>query len=122
MDPRQHTKKEELTRQLASYRSTLKMPDTRQLVSQSKTLLNVAGKLPASIQTRPARTLMIAAGTACIVALLLKPRRRRKKKEESYAITPTKSVPHQILAWTLTTSQPLIRVWLTERTRRWMRK
>lgn len=123
MDPRPHSQKEELIRRLADYRANLKVPDTRQILNQSKNLLAVAGKLPSTMNARPARTLAITAGAAFLLAVLLKPKRRRKKREkEAIATAATKSAPRQILAWSLAVSQPLVRVWLTEQARRWMQK
>lgn len=119
MDPGKQTNKQELAGKLAEYRGSLKVPDTRQLLSQSKNLLHVAGRLPTSMHARPARTLMITAGVSCLLVLLLKPKRRRKKDK---IINENKTVPRQLLAFSLTVTQPLIRVWLTERARRWMRK
>lgn len=123
MDPRPHSQKEELIQRLADYRESLKIPDTRQLISQSKNLLAVAGKLPATMNARPARTLALTAGAAFLLALLLKPKRGRKKREkEAIATAARKSAPRQLLAWSLAVTQPIARVWLTEQARRWMRK
>ncbi|MGJ8723081.1 MAG: hypothetical protein ACSHYB_00875 [Roseibacillus sp.] len=119
MDPRTQSNKQELVSQLAGYRRTLKVPDTRQLLSQSKNLLHVAGKLPSSMQARPARTAMITAGAACLLVLLLKPKRRKKKEK---TISESKTIPRQLLAFSLSVTQPLARVWLTEQARRWLRK
>ena len=120
MDSRTQSQKQELAGKLAEYRSSLKVPDTRQIVSQSKNLLQVASKLPANIPARPARTLMITAGVSCLLLLLLKPKKRRKKKLE--VSNERKSSRNQLLGFALSVSQPLVRVWLTERARRWMRK
>lgn len=111
--------KQELARKLAGYRSTLKVPDTRQLLSQSKNLLHVAGKLPSTMQTRPARTLIITAGVSCLLVVLLKPKRRKKQDK---ALNNAKTIPRQLLAFSLSVTQPLARVWLTEQARRWLRK
>ena len=89
------------------------------LLSQSKNLLNVAGKLPSTIQARPARTAMITAGAACLLVILLKPK-RKKKSEKS--LVETKSIPRQLFAFSLSVTQPLARVWLTERARKWLQK
>ncbi|GHC62454.1 hypothetical protein [Roseibacillus persicicus] len=120
MDSRTQSHKQELVRQLAGYRSTLKVPDTRHLLSQSKNLLNVAGKLPATMNARPARTVMITAGAACLLVLLLKPKRKRKKNKT--VIEKQSTLPGQLFAFTLSITQPLMRVWLTEQARRWLRK
>ena len=119
MDSRTKSQKQELASRLAGYRSTLKVPDTRQLLSQSKNLLHVAGKLPSTMQARPARTAMITAGVACLLVILLKPKRKKIKSKD---IVAAKSMPLQLLAFSLSVTQPLARVWLTERARRWMRK
>lgn len=111
--------KRELVRKLAGYRSTLKVPDTRQLLSQSKNLVQFAGRLPSTMQARPARTLAITAGVTCLLVLLLKPKRRKKREKP---IDDSKTVPRQLLAFSLSVTQPLARVWLTERARRWLRK
>jgi hypothetical protein len=111
--------KQELVRKLAGYRTTLRVPDTRQMLNQSKNLLNVASRLPSTMHARPARTLMITAGVSCLLVLLLKPKRRHKKEK---AMSESKTVPRQLLAFSLSVTQPLARVWLTERARRWLRK
>lgn len=119
MDSRTQSHKQELVNKLAGYRSTLKVPDTRQILSQSKNLLHVAGKLPSTMQARPARAAMITAGAACLLVILLKPKRTKKKEK---TISDTKTVPRQLLAFSLSVTQPLARVWLTEQARRWLRK
>lgn len=115
--PKQPDKKE-LALKLAGYRSTLKVPDARQVLSQSKHLLHVASKLPSTMHARPARTLMLTAGVTCLLVLFLKPKRRRKKEKP---ISSEKTIPRQLLAFSLSVSQPLARVWLTERARQWMK-
>lgn len=120
MDSRTQPDKQELVRQLAGYRRTLKVPDTRQLLSQSKNLLHVAGKLPSTMHARPARTVMITAGVACLLVVLLKPKRKRKKNKT--VVEKQSTLPGQLLAFTLSITQPLARVWITEQARRWMRK
>ena len=118
MDQGKQSQKQELVGKLAGYRGSLKMPDTNLILTQSKNLLNVAGKLPSSIQARPARTLMVTAGVSCLLVLLLKPKRRAKKTE---ILNETKTVPRQLLSYSLSVTRPLVRVWLTERARRWLR-
>ncbi len=122
MDPRTQassTDKQELVKKLANYRSTVKVPDTRQLLSQSKNLLQVAGRFPSTIQNRPARTLMITAGVSCLLVLLLKPKRKQKQEK---TIDSTKTISQQLLAFSLSMTQPIARVWLTEKTRKWLQK
>ena len=120
MDPRTTSQKQELVSRLDGYRRTLKVPDTRQILSQSKNLLHVAGKLPSTMQARPARSAMITAGVACLLVLLLKPKRKRRKKDK--ALRESRTAPLQLLAFSLSVTQPLVRVWLTERARRYMRQ
>ena len=127
MDSRTKSQKQELVSRLAGYRRTLQVPDTRQILSQSKNLLHVAGKLPSTMQARPARTAMITAGVACLLVLLIKPKRRKRKERKERkaavnAIADSRTVPRQLLAFSLAVSQPLARVWITERARRWMHK
>lgn len=119
MDSRKQSDKQELARKLAGYRSTLKVPDTRKILSQSTNLLNVAGRLPSTINARPARTAMITAGAVCLLVVLLKPKRKEKAEK---AFAEPKSIPRQLLSFSLSVTQPLARVWLTERARRWLRK
>ena len=124
MDPRTQSQKQELVSQLKGYRSAVKLPDARSLLGQSKHLLNVASKLPTNMQSRPARTLMITGGISFLLVLLLKPKRRRRKakaKALEAGIAPRSTSSH-LLTFTLGLAQPLVRVWLTERTRRWLRK
>lgn len=124
MDSGKQSHKEELTRRLASSRSTLQVPDPRQLIAQSRQLAQAASRLPATMQARPARTMLIVGGVACIVAILLKPRRKRRKRDQAevaLALQATSSIPKQLFAWSLTLAQPLIRVWVTEQARRWMK-
>jgi hypothetical protein len=122
MAARQQSRKEELIHRLANSRSTLRLPDTRQLVTQSKQLAHAASKLPATVQARPARTILIVAGVACIATIVAKPRRRKKKQQAEAALKENSTVPRQLLTWSLTLLQPLVRVWLTEQTRRWMKR
>jgi hypothetical protein len=124
MAARQQSRKEELIHRLASSRAALRIPDTRQLVTQSKQLAHAVGRLPATVQARPARTALIVAGVACLVALVAKPRRRKKRERAAAALALKASgtVPRQLLTWSLTLLQPLARVWLTEQTRRWMKR
>ncbi|MBK1835128.1 hypothetical protein [Roseibacillus ishigakijimensis] len=79
----------------------------------------MAEKLPQSLQGRPARTLMITGGITCLLVLLVKPRKKRKKAKNSPAESTIKA---QLFAFFLSTAQPLVRVWLTEHARKWMRK
>lgn len=124
MDPGKQSHKEELTRRLAGTRSMLHLPDPRQLMTQGRQLVQVASKLPATMQGRPVRTAIIVGGVACVVALLVKPRRKKRKRaqaEVALALQNNSSIPKQLFAYSLTLAQPLIRVWLTEQTRRWMK-
>ncbi|MEM9080033.1 MAG: hypothetical protein AAGC74_05005 [Verrucomicrobiota bacterium] len=118
MATREQTQKEQLRQTLASSRSTLTLPDPRQILAQGKNVLQLASRLPSSVQNKPARTLAITAAATCLLILLLKPRSRTK--------TPTKAekapVSRQFLGFALAVSQPLVRLWLTERARKWLQK
>ncbi len=119
MASKKQTEKDELVALLSDCRAVLKVPDPKQLAAQSKNLLQAANKLPTSLQTRPARSIMITAGAALLVAILLKPRLKRKKNKD---INPNKPVAQQLLAFSLSITQPIARVWLSEKARQWLRK
>ena len=118
MDPTTKSYKKELVRQLASFRSQLSIPDTRQLLSQSRQVLNVASKLPSKMQHKPTRTLAITAGLSFLLILFFKP---RKKKNNRITITENeRPASRQLLAFGLSVAQPIARIWLTEKARRWI--
>lgn len=119
MDQGKQSQKQELVSRLEGYRGSLKLPDARQVLSQSKNLLNLAGKLPSTMQAQPARTLIATAGITCLIVLLLKPKRRKKQIPSN---PESKTVPRQLVAFSLAVTQPLVRVWLTERARKWLQK
>ena len=119
MAPRKQNDKQELVNRLAGYRNTVKIPDKKQLLSQSKKLLQVAAKLPTTMNGRPARNLMVTAGVTCLLVILLKPKRKKKKDPLT---APAQSISRQLFTFSLTVTQPLVRVWLTERTRQWLQK
>ena len=78
------------------------------------------GKLPSTMQARPARTAHDHRRSGLPPRATLKPRRRRRKITAA-TITDTKTVPRQLMAFSLTLTQPLVRVWLTEQARRWVK-
>ncbi|MDP0490922.1 MAG: hypothetical protein Q7Q71_07735 [Verrucomicrobiota bacterium JB023] len=123
MAAREHSRKEELKAELAAARASLQVPDTGDIAQRGKSLLSLAGRLPANVPQVNTRTLVITASLSCLLVLLIKPRRKRGRKSQPPTPTGKKSTfSGKLMGWVIAAAQPLIRSYLKKQARSWLTK